>query len=113
MEGMGGQVETHTANVPTDLAAEKVASDLGMEKDLVYNMLKDSYGDDLGDQYSASVSGEHRFFLPESMTQGEKTTPNQDTTQPTVPPTQPVSRFTLAQLIEQDKRKAREAYLEL
>lgn len=116
MEGMGGQVETHTANVPTDLAAEKVASDLGMEKDLVYNMLKDSYGDDLGDQYSASVSGEHRFFLPESMTQGEAQPTNQDSTQPTQPPAvqpQPVSRFTLAELIETDKRAAREAYLSL
>jgi len=116
MEGMGGQVETHNANVPTDLAAEKVASDLGMEKDLVYNMLKDSYGDDLGDEYTASVSGDHRFFLPESMVQQQAESPNQDNTQPTAPPaqpTQPVSRFTLAELIEQDARAAKEAYLSL
>jgi hypothetical protein len=67
MEGMGGRVESHDAQVPVQAAVNKVAQDLQMEPDLVYSELRDSYGTDLGDQYHASVSGEHRFFLPNNM----------------------------------------------
>lgn len=67
LEGMGGRIEAHDAQVPVQLAVDKVAQDLQMKPDLVYNELRDSYGADLGDQYHASVSGEHRFYLPNNM----------------------------------------------
>lgn len=85
MEGMGGTVESHDAQVPVQLAVDKVAQDLQMKPDLVYSELKDSYGADLGDQYHASVSGEHRFYLPSNMIQVH-------------------SHRTLREIIEQDRR---------
>ena len=115
LEGMGGRVDSHEAAVPVQLAVEKVAQDLQMKDDLVYNMLKDSYGDDLSEQYYASVQGEHRYFLPSDMLDVKDSGPSDTPTQPSqsVGPTpQPAqntspvaAKVTLKDLLEIDRRR--------
>lgn len=119
MEGMGGQVQTHDAQVPYDLARNKVSQDLKIQPDLVDSMLKDSYGGDLSDEYHASVSGEHRYYLPQDIVGAQEQQPQQQP-DPKVGPTpqpaqqqqplapQPVStvvRVSLADLLEADRRR--------
>lgn len=67
VQNVGGRVESHEALVPIDIAIGKVAEEMNMKSDLVYNMVRDRYGADLPDKYHASVSGEHRFYLPETL----------------------------------------------
>jgi hypothetical protein len=109
MEGMGGRVDSHDAQVPYELARNQVANDLGMESNLVDNMLKDAYGGDLGDQYHASVSGEHRYFLPTEIADAIKKQepPPAAPPDPAVGPTpQPVShRVSIADIINEDRRR--------
>lgn len=109
LEGMGGAVQSHNAQVPVSIAVGKVSKDLGVEEDLVYNMLKDAYGDSLGDQYTASVQGDHRFYLPNDMVPEQKEEP--PAAQPTPqqqqqigPTPQPVS--SIRELVELDRRRA-------
>jgi hypothetical protein len=63
----GGAVDAHEALVPTDMVVQAVASESNTTPDLVYNMVRDRYGADLDEKYHASVSGDHRFFLPAGM----------------------------------------------
>lgn len=107
LEGMGGQV-THNALVPVDLAIDKVSQDLQMKPDLVRNMLADSYGDNLGDDYHASVSGDHRYYLPSALVdQGEEKQQKQQDQQqkvgPTPQPAAPVA--SINSLMEKDRRQ--------
>jgi hypothetical protein len=53
------------AQVPTDIVTSKIAEQTGMEQDLAYNMIKDSYGGvDLDEVTKIPVQGEYRFYLP-------------------------------------------------
>lgn len=99
LEGMGGRVEAHDAEVPVNLAVQKVADDLGMKNNLVYDMLVDSYGADLSDQYHASVSGEHRYFVPSDMVSVSPESAPPQVEEELAP------MASLAQLIELDRRR--------
>lgn len=99
LEGMGGRVEAHDAQVPVQLAVQKVAEDLGMKDNLVYDMLRDSYGADLSEEYHASVSGEHHYYLPSDMVPQEMPTGAPES----APPQMPVA--SLQDLIDSDGRK--------
>lgn len=67
VQNVGGRVESHEALIPVDIAIAKVADEMNMERNLVYNMVRDKYGADLPDKYHASVSGEHHFYLPQTL----------------------------------------------
>ena len=67
VQGVEGRVHAHEALIPVQSVINKVADDMHMTEDLVYNMIKDRYGADLGDKYHASVSGEHHFYLPKGL----------------------------------------------
>jgi hypothetical protein len=67
LQGMGGRVDSHEALVPVDLVVNKVADAMNMEPNLVYQQVRDKYGDDLPDKYHASVSGETHYYLPTEM----------------------------------------------
>lgn len=75
-----GRVGAHEAIVPVDVVVSKVADEMGMDKNLVYSMVRDKYGADLPDKYHASVSGEHHFYLPTSLVGNAQPMPDQ--TQP-------------------------------
>ncbi len=57
----------HEALVPVDIVVQKVAEQMDMDQDLVYNMIKDKYGADLPDKYHAAVQGEYHFYVPASL----------------------------------------------
>lgn len=67
VQNVGGRVDSHEALIPVDIAVAKVADEMNMQRDLVYNMVRDKYGADLPDKYHASVSGEHHFYLPQTL----------------------------------------------
>jgi hypothetical protein len=83
---MGGQVNPQQALVPTDVVVQKVADEMGMSKDLVYNMVRDKYGADLPDKYHASVSGEHHFYLPQEIAANQVEQPQQQQPPAPAPP---------------------------
>lgn len=65
VEGLGGKVGNHKAEVPLNMAIRKVAEDLGIEDDMVYSQLKESFGNqDLPNEYITPITGDHRFYLP-------------------------------------------------
>lgn len=92
----GGQVKPQEALVPTNLVVQKVADEMGMEPDLVYNMVRDRYGADLPDKYHASVSGEHHFYLPQEIAANQQQAqqpPQQQAPAPPVQQQQPVPQM--------------------
>jgi hypothetical protein len=108
---LGGQVNSHEALVPVEIAVQKVAEDMNMEPNLVYNMVKDRYGADLPDKYHASVSGEHHFYLPKDLVGNQdqpQAQPYDPHVGPTPQPTQPTSRLTFKEFIDLDRKRAAE-----
>jgi hypothetical protein len=96
VDGLGGKIDDHEAIVPTNLAVRKAADDLGTDEDTIYQSIKDTMGDDLGDDYHTSVSGEQHFYLPDKLVNSEKqedtqdeSTEQQPQSQPQQPPAQP------------------------
>lgn len=93
LQGMGGRVDSHEALVPVDLVVNKVADSMNMEPNLVYQQVRDKYGDDLPDKYHASVSGETHYYLPTEMAgnqlqqeQQQQPAPVDPNVGPTAPP---------------------------
>lgn len=64
MDELGGVVEAREALVPVNIVVTKVADEMNMEEDLVYNMVRDHHGGVDLDTFHASVTGEHHFYLP-------------------------------------------------
>ena len=81
-----GRVGAHEAIVPVDVVVSKVADEMGMDKNLVYSMVRDKYGADLPDKYHASVSGEHHYYLPQDMVANMQAQPEQQPAAPPAPP---------------------------
>lgn len=89
LQGLGGSVNSHEALVPVDLVVNKVADSMNMEPNLVYQQVRDKYGDDLPDKYHASVSGETHYYLPTEMAGNQQAQQQQPAYDPTVGPTAP------------------------
>jgi hypothetical protein len=85
VQGLGGVVQQHQAIVPTASAVRKVSEDLGIDENTVYESIKESMGDNLGDQYHATVDGDHTFYLPAELAANG---PQPDDTQQQQPPQQ-------------------------
>jgi hypothetical protein len=67
-QDLGGQVESHEALVPLNIAVKATAEELHMNENDVYSRIQDSLGGtDLPNQYHASVEGQRNFYLPDSM----------------------------------------------
>lgn len=67
LQGLGGDMESHEAVVPTNTALAKTAEDLGLDSNDVYDSIRDRFGDDLSDEYHTSVKGEFHYFLAQSV----------------------------------------------
>jgi hypothetical protein len=91
VQGAGGRVDSHEALVPVDLVVNKVADSMNMEPNLVYQQVRDKYGDDLPDKYHASVSGEHHFYLPTELAGNQQQVPQQEPAAPPAPEVAPTA----------------------
>jgi hypothetical protein len=92
VDGAGGHVSSHEALVSVDAVLQKVAEESGQEASYIYDLLKDKFGGvELPDRYHASVSGDHRFYLPASMLNVDApVTPEQQSVQDSPAQNQPV-----------------------
>lgn len=88
LDNLGGQINSHEALVPVDLVVNKVADSMNMEPNLVYQQVRDKYGDDLPDKYHASVSGETHYYLPTELA-GNQVQQQQPAYDPNVGPAAP------------------------
>jgi len=109
IQGIGGRVEASEAIVPTGTAVRKVAEDLGATDAQIYDAIRDSYGDDLSDEYHTSVNGEHHYYLPSSMLANAQPQQLQEQPQQQGPPN-PQQAVQQAQgaLLERDHHIAKE-----
>lgn len=89
LDNLGGQINSHEALVPVDLVVNKVADSMNMEPNLVYQQVRDKYGDDLPDKYHASVSGETHYYLPTELAGNQVQQQQQPAYDPNVGPAAP------------------------
>lgn len=90
LDSFGGRVPTTEEEVDVDSAVQAVGDETGLSPDEVYDRIKEDYGDDIGGQFYASVTGEAHYYLPDSLV-GGKADQGQQVQMPAEPQQPPTS----------------------